>query len=520
MGNPVSLAATQSSDDSSINILTTPPSFNAISVTGGGNTWNINNGESGGWNVKAGDTIDVVVESNISLNRLQCTCSVNGDNIQDIVEEVVSGSNEQTRKCIVTIPSGEASEIQLDLEIEDIIGNTNTTTVSTPIVIDNTAPYINQINIETTRVTPVDSADSPLKEDDIIIVEFQTSEGLNIDPPGEPTCKILSEENIIAELLPGTCEAISRSDADVLLCENPEIDLSTATACNSIVSDSLEEPQQLCDYIPSNTWTCSHTIGYNDPDGDVYIQIDGEDYASNKLNYSSRGTCTGSDNCIEEYPTIPPSGVDPICPEGCSREETRSETNVTPSTLPTVERSQPRVIDETVKKMVSRHPHVFQDKKIQTVSEVNKQWEEIKRSEKSIPRRGRMKKELNDISVKIPALTKSMQIQKKAANVGFDWNASFEIINKIYEEIDEFINEDDNNNASGKLNELGDILFSVVNLARFVGIDPETALRSTNQKFVKRLIAMEKILNLEGKEIVHVNKKELNSIWQKIKYRQ
>ena len=131
-----------------------------------------------------------------------------------------------------------------------------------------------------------------------------------------------------------------------------------------------------------------------------------------------------------------------------------------------------------------------------------------------------MKKELNDISVKIPALTKSMQIQKKAANVGFDWNASFEIINKIYEEIDEFVNEDDNNNASGKLNELGDILFSVVNLARFVDIDPETALRSTNQKFVKRLIAMEKILNLEGKEIVHANKKELNSIWQKIKYRQ
>ena len=170
--------------------------------------------------------------------------------------------------------------------------------------------------------------------------------------------------------------------------------------------------------------------------------------------------------------------------------------------------------------MVSRHPHVFQDKKIETIREVNKQWEEIKRSEKNIPRQGRMREELSDVSVKIPALTKSIQIQKKAANAGFDWNASFEIINKIYEEIDEFIDEDDANSASGKLNELGDILFSVVNLARFVDIDPETALRSTNQKFVKRVIAMEKILNREGKEIKDANKKELNSIWQKIKYRQ
>ena len=175
------------------------------------------------------------------------------------------------------------------------------------------------------------------------------------------------------------------------------------------------------------------------------------------------------------------------------------------------------VVDETVKKMVLRHPHVFSDEKVQTVSEVHEQWEKIKLVEKNIGPTGQIKKELKNITSNIPALTQSAKIQEKVASIGFDWNASFEIINKIYEEIDEFIEESERNNDLGALDELGDILFSVVNLARFTGIDPETALRSANRKFVKRVVEMERLLNTVGKDMKNSNTEELNRIWKKIK---
>ena len=178
------------------------------------------------------------------------------------------------------------------------------------------------------------------------------------------------------------------------------------------------------------------------------------------------------------------------------------------------------VIDETVDKMVSRHPHVFNGKKIETIGEVHEQWEEIKRSEQNINKTGRIKQELKNITPNIPALTHSAKIQEKVSRIGFDWNTAFEIINKIYEEIDEFIDETESNNELGALEELGDILFSVVNLARFNGIDPETALRSTNRKFIKRVVEMERLLNEGGKDIKNSNKDELNQLWRKIKHGQ
>ena len=178
------------------------------------------------------------------------------------------------------------------------------------------------------------------------------------------------------------------------------------------------------------------------------------------------------------------------------------------------------VINETVDKMVFRHPHVFKNKKIETISEVHEQWEEIKRDQSNIGQTGRIKQELKNIASNAPALTRSLKIQEKVGNIGFDWNATFEIINKIYEEIDEFIEESEQNDKLAMLDEIGDILFSVVNLARFVGIDPETALRSTNRKFVERIVEMERLFNKEGKNIKDSNKTELNQLWTKIKRRQ
>ena len=175
------------------------------------------------------------------------------------------------------------------------------------------------------------------------------------------------------------------------------------------------------------------------------------------------------------------------------------------------------VIEQTVKKMVSRHPHVFDEVKKKSIVEVNEQWEKIKRKENKIDQSGRIQKEFNNITPNIPALTYASKVQKKAAEIGFDWSASFEIINKIYEEIDEFIEAEEQDNRSGQLEEFGDILFSAVNLGRYKGIDPETALRATNRKFVDRLSKIESLLNKSGKEIKNTNKKELNLLWQKIK---
>ena len=178
------------------------------------------------------------------------------------------------------------------------------------------------------------------------------------------------------------------------------------------------------------------------------------------------------------------------------------------------------VIEQTVKKMVIRHPHVFNEIKKKSITEVNEQWEQIKRKEKKIDPHGRIEKEFDSIASNIPALTYASKVQKKAAAIGFDWDASFEIINKIYEEIDEFIEAEEQENSSEQLEEFGDILFSVVNLGRYKDIDPETALRSTNRKFVDRLSKIERLLNDRGEKIKNTSKKELNLLWQKIKHGQ
>ena len=175
------------------------------------------------------------------------------------------------------------------------------------------------------------------------------------------------------------------------------------------------------------------------------------------------------------------------------------------------------VIEQTVKKMVLRHPHVFNEIKKKSITEVNEQWEQIKRKEKKIDPHGRIEKEFDSIASNIPALTYASKVQKKAAAIGFDWDASFEIINKIYEEIDEFVEAEEQENSSEQLEEFGDILFSVVNLGRYKDIDPETALRSTNRKFVDRLSKIERLLNDRGEKIQNTSKKELNLLWQKIK---
>ncbi|MEE2774687.1 MAG: nucleoside triphosphate pyrophosphohydrolase [Pseudomonadota bacterium] len=175
------------------------------------------------------------------------------------------------------------------------------------------------------------------------------------------------------------------------------------------------------------------------------------------------------------------------------------------------------VINRVVSKMVLRHPHVFGGPTIDDVDQVKSQWEEIKRQEKNIKTEEQMKTELNSIPISLPALTRALMIQKKASQANFDWNSEGPIIEKIYEEISEYLEAGEIKDHKAQLEEFGDILFSVVNLGRFANIDPETALRRSNDKFLQRMIKIEELLKRDGTNILQADLTELNNLWEKIK---
>ncbi|MBH38506.1 nucleoside triphosphate pyrophosphohydrolase [bacterium] len=160
-------------------------------------------------------------------------------------------------------------------------------------------------------------------------------------------------------------------------------------------------------------------------------------------------------------------------------------------------------------KMIKRHPHVFKHTTIKTSKDVLQQWESIKQKEK--PSQSNM-----DNIPPLPALVKAEKIQKKAAQDGFDWNHTHDAIKKIKEEINEFNHElKQNHNQDTLEEEAGDLLFSIINVLRKENINPETALRKANHKFISRYKTMEslspnfKSLSLEKKEVLWKKAKQL-----------
>ena len=167
--------------------------------------------------------------------------------------------------------------------------------------------------------------------------------------------------------------------------------------------------------------------------------------------------------------------------------------------------------------MVSRHPHVFGGTKLYSVDEVTLQWEEIKRKERKIECENQLLAEFKNIPKNLPALTQASKIQKKASKVNFDWDSEAQIVEKILEEIEEYSQAVREENEFAKLEEFGDILFSVVNLGRFSGLDPETALRFANEKFIQRVVKIDKSLKNDGSSVLETDRKQLNKLWEKIK---
>jgi len=161
-------------------------------------------------------------------------------------------------------------------------------------------------------------------------------------------------------------------------------------------------------------------------------------------------------------------------------------------------------------KLVHRHPHVFGDVKADTEEEVAKNWEKLKLKEgkKSI---------LEGVPKSLPALVKSSRIQDKVTSAGFDWEKSEQVFEKVQEEIQELHEEVLAKNQTRIESEFGDVLFSLINYARFIKVDPESALERTNKKFIKRFQFLEKEAAKEGKQLTEMTLTEMDVHWEKSK---
>ncbi|ULL02980.1 nucleoside triphosphate pyrophosphohydrolase [Pseudomonas putida] len=183
------------------------------------------------------------------------------------------------------------------------------------------------------------------------------------------------------------------------------------------------------------------------------------------------------------------------------------------------------VVDSITRKLIRRHPHVFPtgelyapvDTPSLSEAQVKSRWEEIKaeeRAEKSQPEQLSL---LDDVPATLPALSWAAKLQKRAATVGFDWPAALPVLDKVREELDEVLQAMADGDADALEDEVGDLLFAAVNLARHLKQDPEHALRRANRKFERRFRFIEQALRDSGRPIEDCDLDELDALWGEAK---
>jgi nucleoside triphosphate diphosphatase len=183
----------------------------------------------------------------------------------------------------------------------------------------------------------------------------------------------------------------------------------------------------------------------------------------------------------------------------------------------------PDVVAAITRKLVRRHPHVFGDTRNLSPEEVKNLWDEIKREEKAerrgardamgLPADAHEAGFLGGIPTALPALTRAQKLTAKAAKVGFDWPDAMQVIDKIHEELEEVKEASSSGERDRIEDEIGDLLFSVTNLARHFGIDPERALRRTNAKFERRFTSVEQALGSQGRSLNEASLDEMEKLW-------
>ncbi len=178
------------------------------------------------------------------------------------------------------------------------------------------------------------------------------------------------------------------------------------------------------------------------------------------------------------------------------------------------------IIDRLYEKMIRRHPHVFGGVDLKTAQDVLKNWEDIKAAEKGTESSSQPdsdKSLLDGLPSRLPALHQAYQMTAKASRVGFDWSRLEDILSKLQEEAAELRDAHARHDDNRLADEVGDLLFVVVNIARFLGIDPETALRRTNIKFNRRFRHVESAIKRRGLEMRNTPLSEMDALWDEAK---
>jgi MazG family protein len=168
------------------------------------------------------------------------------------------------------------------------------------------------------------------------------------------------------------------------------------------------------------------------------------------------------------------------------------------------------VINGVCEKLISRHPHIYGDVKVETDEDVSRNWEKLKMKEGK-------ESVLSGVPKSLPSMVKAMRLQEKAKQVGFEWENKEQVWNKVEEEQKELQEAIASGNKKHIEEELGDVFFSFVNFARFLQLDAENALERTNKKFIDRFTKMEKEALQSGKALQQMTLEEMDAIWDKIK---
>ena len=169
------------------------------------------------------------------------------------------------------------------------------------------------------------------------------------------------------------------------------------------------------------------------------------------------------------------------------------------------------VLEGITKKLINRHPHIYGDVEVNSAEDVKNNWEKIKLTEGN-------KTVLSGVPTSLPPLVKAYRIQEKARGVGFDWEEPHQVWDKVIEELNELKDEVDNNGSNErKEDEFGDLLFALVNYARFIDVNPEDALERTNKKFIKRFSHLEKAAKNKGRSLHKMSLTEMDKYWNEAK---
>jgi len=170
------------------------------------------------------------------------------------------------------------------------------------------------------------------------------------------------------------------------------------------------------------------------------------------------------------------------------------------------------VLESIVAKLIHRHPHIFGDVVVKDAKEVKDNWEKIKLQEKG------NKSVLSGVPSSLPAMVKAFRMQEKASGVGFDWETREQVWDKVLEELNELKDVVDQGAEQNKLeHELGDLIFAVINYARFLEVNPEDALEHTNHKFLSRFRYMEEKARLAGRPLHAMSLTEMDQYWNQAK---